>query len=218
MSRSQSSVEARDYERHADWLRSLARSMVGDASTADDIAQETWLSALRHGPSQDEPLRPWLRRVAQNAVRKFYRTEGRRRDREGLNAKVQEPLMSAAELSESADLIHTLMGEVRGLSEPYRSTVLQSYLQGMTSAEIAQQTGISESTVRWRLSAARDELRERMDRKVGSREGWAVLALPMGFTTRLAASKAAASAEVTGGASTSVSPALTAPMIGAKNL
>ena len=162
MSRSQPSVEARDYERHADWLRDLARSMVGDASTADDIAQETWLSALRHGPSQDEPLRPWLRRVAQNAVRKFYRTEGRRRDREGLNAKVQEPLMSAAELSESADLIHTLMGEVRGLSEPYRSTVLQSYLQGMTSAEIAQQTGISEGCLLYTSPSPRDQRGSRM--------------------------------------------------------
>lgn len=192
MSPSQPSVEAQDYEKHADWLRSLARSLVSDPSTADDIAQETWLSALRHRPNRDEPLRPWLTRVAQNAARKLYRTEGRRKDRERLAAPVEEPLMSAAELSESADLIHTLMGEVRELSEPYRSTVLQAYLQAMTSAEIAQQTGAPEGTVRWRLSVARDELRERMDRKVGSREGWAILAAPMGFTTRLAATKAVA--------------------------
>ena len=200
MSPSQPTIEAQDYEEHADWLRSLARSLVSDPAAAEDLAQETWLSALRHGPDRSAPLRPWLTRVVQNAARKLYRSEGRRKDRERLAAPAEEPLMSAAELSESADLIHTLMGEVRELSEPYRSTVLQAYLQGMSAAEIAQQTGAPEGTVRWRLSVARDELRERMDRKVGSRDGWAILVTPMGFAARLAATKTVATTVAQSGA------------------
>ncbi|QDV07870.1 ECF RNA polymerase sigma factor SigL [Planctomycetes bacterium Poly30] len=181
-----------DYESHAAWLRRLARSLVRDPSTADDLVQETWLSALRSGPSPDESLRPWLARVLQNAVRKRHRTEGRRQHREALSVDAEQPVLSAAELSEHADLIHALMGEVKDLDEPYRSTVLQSYLQGLTSVEIAKRSGVAEGTVRWRLSAARDELRERMDRRTGGRENWAALVLPLGASAKHAASKAVA--------------------------
>ncbi len=107
-----------DYASHAEWLRRLARSLVRDASTADDVAQETWVSALRHGPGAGVPLRPWLVRVLQNAARKRYRSEERRQQRESLTVDGEAPTLSAGELTEHADLIHTLMGEVRELAEP----------------------------------------------------------------------------------------------------
>ncbi len=194
----ENTIGAEEYERHATWLRQLARNMVADPATLDDIVQETWLSFLRHGPGRDanqsdSSTRPWLRRVLENATRKFYRGEGRRASREQLAFEEREPLESAAELAESADLVHTLMGEVRGLSEPLRSTVLLRYLKGLSAAEIARRSGEPEGTIRWRLSAARDELRERMDRKVGSRERWAALTLPLGV--QLKAGSVAASAK-----------------------
>ena len=36
---------------HSGWVRALARALVRDAATADDIAQETWLAALRRAAS-----------------------------------------------------------------------------------------------------------------------------------------------------------------------
>ena len=62
------------------------------------------------------------------------------------------------------------------------------------------------------------------DGRGGIKCGWRLRAASFGFgyasraASRVAVSRAPASAEVTGGASTSVSPALTAPMIGAKKL
>src|SRR5205814_10341316 len=43
---------------HAGWVRALARELVRDASTADDLVQETWLAALRHPPRAGSSMRP----------------------------------------------------------------------------------------------------------------------------------------------------------------
>ena len=58
---------------HAAWLRRLARSLVGDGAAADDLVQETWVAALRRPPAEDRPVRPWLRRVLENAARFRWR-------------------------------------------------------------------------------------------------------------------------------------------------
>ena len=60
----------------------MARTLVGDASTADDVAQEAWVSALQHPPAERAGARPWLARVLRNAVRQRHRGEERRRRRE----------------------------------------------------------------------------------------------------------------------------------------
>src|SRR5882672_2208278 len=57
----------------AAWMHKLARSLVRDASSADDVAQETTLAALRGGPREPEALRAWLRRVASNFALKRAR-------------------------------------------------------------------------------------------------------------------------------------------------
>lgn len=169
---------AEEYQAHVQWLRQLARGLVHDPAAAEDVAQETWLSALRFWDRRGtRPLRPWLAHIAKNNARKAHRSEGRRRHHEELAAG-DVPVLSPAELAEAADLAHTLMGEVRELGEPYRSTVLQRYMQGLSAAEIARRDRVPQGTVRWRLSAARDELRERMDRRTGSRQAWAALAVP----------------------------------------
>ena len=53
----------------ADWLGALARRLVTDPSGADDVVQETWVSALRNPPERERALRPWLAKVARNAGR-----------------------------------------------------------------------------------------------------------------------------------------------------
>ena len=38
-----------DLIRSSEWLRSLARSLVRDSATADDLAQDAWTSLAEHG-------------------------------------------------------------------------------------------------------------------------------------------------------------------------
>lgn len=45
---------------HVDFVRSLARALVLDPHTGDDVAQDAWLKALQHPPPHTRALRAWL--------------------------------------------------------------------------------------------------------------------------------------------------------------
>ena len=72
-------------------------------------------------------------------------------------------------------VVHAVMQ----LEEPYRSTVLLRYLDGVSAAEIARRQGISPPAVRQRLARAIEKLRIRMDAMSGGdREAWSLALLP----------------------------------------
>src|SRR5438552_16641328 len=67
---------------HREWMRGLARTLALDESRADDVVQETWLSALRNPPREPATVRGWLATVMRNHARKAARGERRRGARE----------------------------------------------------------------------------------------------------------------------------------------
>jgi len=67
---------------NAGWMRGLARSLVSGEETADDLVQETWLSALGTPPRDAGALRPWLARTLRNAARLRHRGDAARASRE----------------------------------------------------------------------------------------------------------------------------------------
>jgi RNA polymerase sigma-70 factor (ECF subfamily) len=71
-------VQALETDRRLLW--GLCYRMTGNAADADDLVQETFVRAIEKPPPRtDEPLRPWLVRVAINLSRDLLR----RRKREG---------------------------------------------------------------------------------------------------------------------------------------
>jgi RNA polymerase sigma-70 factor (ECF subfamily) len=67
------------FRREERFLWSLAYRMTGVAADADDVVQETFARAIEHPPPRlDEPLRPWLTRVALNVARDALRRRKRR--------------------------------------------------------------------------------------------------------------------------------------------
>jgi hypothetical protein len=66
------------------------------------------------------------------------------------------------------------------LREPYRSTILLHYVEGLSSADIARQLGIPSATVRQRLKHALDELRDRLQkREHAPKQGWLLALVPI---------------------------------------
>ena len=60
-------------------LWGLCYRMTGNAADADDLVQETYVRALENPPRRlDEPVRPWLIRVAINLCRDLLRKRRRR--------------------------------------------------------------------------------------------------------------------------------------------
>ena len=66
---------------HAEWIRKLAHVLVRDPALAEDLAQDTWVAALRSPPKQQGPLKPWLATILRNLVRERARGVSRRRRR-----------------------------------------------------------------------------------------------------------------------------------------
>lgn len=70
-------VEALETDRRLLW--GLCYRMTGNAADADDLVQETFVRALEKPPQRtQEPLRPWLVRVAINLCRDLLRKRKRR--------------------------------------------------------------------------------------------------------------------------------------------
>jgi RNA polymerase sigma-70 factor (ECF subfamily) len=67
------------FEEHRTLLWGLCYRMTGSAADADDLVQDTFLRAMERPPRRlDEPLRPWLVKVALNLSRDLLRRRKRR--------------------------------------------------------------------------------------------------------------------------------------------
>ena len=156
-------------ERHGAFLVRLAQALVGDSSTAEDLAQETLSLAALRGES---PNRPWLAAVLRRKAANRRRSEARRAARERAAAR-PEAQPSAADRIEHLDLVERLFGMVRELDEPQREAILARFYRGASFAQIESDTGVAASTVQSRVQSGLALLRERLDRgESGGREAW----------------------------------------------
>jgi RNA polymerase sigma-70 factor (ECF subfamily) len=165
---------------HSTWVRRLARTLVRDEALADDLAQETWLVALRHPPEDGRPPRPWLSEVMRNLVRMRVRGERRRAAREQAMQAESESQVDARQLVEQVETQRMLAGLVVTLEEPYRTTILLRYHEGLSAADIAARQKVPPGTVRWRLKQGLDRLRVELDqRHGGERARWQLAMAPL---------------------------------------
>jgi RNA polymerase sigma factor (sigma-70 family) len=143
---------------HASWLKNLARSLVRDPDLADDLVQQTWVTALEHPPQSGGNLKAWLGRVLRNNAYSRHRAEQRRLAHESQGQGVDAGAI-AHEVVERGETSRLLVEAVMRLEEPYRSTLLMRYHDEMTPKMIAEQLGVPASTVRARLKRGLEKLR-----------------------------------------------------------
>jgi len=167
------SLSAAEMAAHVHWVRRVARALVrGDG--ADDVEQETWLSALRHPQRHDGDRRRWLSAVARNVVRKLARGTSRREAHESRAA--QEAARTGGEAPASdllvarAQVQQRVAAAVLELAEPYRSTLLARYFEELPPAAIAAKLGAPVETVKTRLKRGLEQLRERLGKEIGEED------------------------------------------------
>ncbi len=84
------------FQAHRRFIWGLCYRMTGSAADADDLMQETFLTAIRNPPRRtDEPWRPWLVRVAINLSRDLLR---RRRRRDYVGQWLPSPIETGEEV------------------------------------------------------------------------------------------------------------------------
>ena len=157
---------------HTEWLSRLARSLVREPADAEDAVQDTLVAALSSRGADVEQPRAWLARILTNFLRKRARGEERRRAREGMRERAASDA-GPAEVVERAIAQQELIQAVIGLEEPYRSTLLQHYFEGLPAERIARREGTTAANVRQRLSRARQRLRSALQsRGAIERRNW----------------------------------------------
>jgi RNA polymerase sigma-70 factor (ECF subfamily) len=143
----------------------LALSILGDPAEAHEIAQETFIAALRALPSYQErkSLKAWLYVIALNLSRSHLR---KRRFLEKLRATTTAlfRLESQKQASPEETVIHNekeaaIWNELNKLDERHRMVVILRYFQDLPVAEIAEVLDLNEGTVHSRLHTARERLR-----------------------------------------------------------
>ncbi len=182
------SVEALLAQR--EWVARIARSLVGDASTADDLVQQAWVRYLRRPPERAGALRAWLRTVLRNEVRQLWRSGARRHAREA-QREPPRAVPRPDEVVQRAEDQRRVAAAVLDLDEPYRTTLLLHFYEGLATSEIAARTNVPVETVRTRTKRALARLRAKLDaRHGGDGAAWALALLPLASWTRADASAA----------------------------
>jgi RNA polymerase sigma-70 factor (ECF subfamily) len=173
-------VLVRRYERKL--IRVLTR-LVREPEQARDLAQETFWRVYARLDRFDTARRfgPWLFRVGVNLGLDWLRSSKNDSlaaasiDRTRGDGKTKFELPDPdprihAELAQEVQFILTLM------PVSFRTILVLRDLEGFSSSEVAAIVGRRESTVRWRLSKARDKFREIWQRRQddvrgGARDG-----------------------------------------------
>ena len=168
---------------HEQRVYSLALRMLRHEQDAEDVTQQTFLSALEHlaGFREEASFSTWLLRIASHAALKVIRK------RKGLNTISLE---EATEVSENVNSVphpefiadwrqspeqlvqrnetRRLLDEALAtLDEKHRLVFLLRDVEGLSVKETADALSLSEANVKVRLLRARLQLREQLTRTLG---------------------------------------------------
>lgn len=156
-------------------MRTVARVMTRSAADADDLVQETFISAFRcfHQFQEGTNLRAWLQRIMRNTAIGINRKNQREWQRscpgeptDWQLAKAQARTSSGWKSAEIEALERlpdpAIMRALKQLREDARMTVYLADIEGLTYREIATVTDVPVGTVMSRLHRARRKLREQL--------------------------------------------------------
>ena len=156
-------------EQYASTLYRVAFSVLRNAADAEDAVQETFLRVLRHRATLGEVRdhRVWLIRIVWNIVLDRKRRAKTRPETEDMNdlARVLPAAGLSAEDRAAASQHHTQMLRlVDSLPAKEREVLLLSAFEELSSVEIAQVLGVTESSIRSRLFRARNIMADLLER------------------------------------------------------
>src|ERR687887_2470040 len=141
------------------WPRAhrAAYLVTADAAAAEDIAQESFLAAIRalDGFDRRRPFGPWLHRIVVNRAIDWARARR-------LRSEVELTDVVAAPEQRATDVGAETLAALARLQPEQRAVVVMRYLLEFTPGEIAQELGLPRGTVNSRLRRGLDALAEEL--------------------------------------------------------
>jgi RNA polymerase sigma-70 factor, ECF subfamily len=145
-------------------------SLVKDPAEAEDLIQDTFLRAYRHGDSLRDPeaVRGWLYRIATHVCLDRLR---QRKPLVSLDSEDDEDCVappvsespSPLEISERKETGACVQRCLDFLPDKYRAVILLHEAHSLTAPEIADLLGVPVTTVKIRLYRARRKLHQVME-------------------------------------------------------
>jgi RNA polymerase sigma-70 factor (ECF subfamily) len=154
-------------QRYQSQVLNLSARILGDRGRAEDVTQETFISAFRAiSRFRGGSLRAWLMRIAANASRDSLRGT-RRRPEQSLDESLESPSFQPAsgeaspeEHAERSELNAELQKAILSLSNDQKAVLVLIDVQGFSYEETAESVGASIGTIKSRLNRARRKVRD----------------------------------------------------------
>lgn len=156
-------------------VRDYIRMMVGDADVAADIAQETFIKAVRvidEGRYTDSgKFQSWIMRIAHNKALDYFRSQKNNNSVSESSAgyNVLGTMKYADKSVEDSMISDQISADIRALVEllpdEQREVVMLRYYSDLSFKEIAEQTGVSINTALGRMRYALINLRKMIQEK-----------------------------------------------------
>ncbi len=146
--------------RYVRLVYSTSWRVLKDEGDAADVTQETFFELTRHAGHISGSLSSWLHQIATRKSIDLIRRSVHRRRREQAYARTQP---------EDVQTWHDLSGYVDEaldkLDESTKSLLLEHFLAGKTTTEIARDQGVSQATVSRRINDGLEQLRGALRRQ-----------------------------------------------------
>jgi RNA polymerase sigma factor (sigma-70 family) len=176
--------------------RCACRSLDGDTTRAQDVAQEVFVDLARKASAlADHPaLAAWLHTTTRYASAEMRRGEQRRQQRHEEVRNMHEIENSGSSEPSWERLQPVIDDALASLGEPDREAVLLRFFAEKTHAEIGSRLGLGEDAARMRVEHALEKLRARLVQRgilstgaaLGSAlGGQGALAVPAGLATTI---------------------------------
>jgi len=150
------------------------RRILGNATEAEDVAQEAFIELATRGHGVETSVGSWLHAVATHRALNHLRSGKRRKARE------QRFIRESASAGEAnwEDVWQHVDEAIAALPENLREPIVLRFIDGKTQDWIARDLDVAPATVRYRLDRGVEEIRKRL-RKKGVVVGAASLAAAM---------------------------------------
>jgi RNA polymerase sigma-70 factor, ECF subfamily len=157
------------YDRHASRVNGLTLHILGDPMLAEEATQDTFLklwSRARQYLAERGPFLPWLLTIARRVALDRIRLEARRPALSDANDPENTwQNLSDLETTTEETRWRSLYFAVQSLHPDQRKVIELAYYQGMSQSEIAEVLEWPLGTVKTRLRAAMEKLRELWNEK-----------------------------------------------------
>lgn len=159
------------------WMLAVARRIVIDGSIAEDVVQDAFSNIFKNLETfrGESALKTWMHRIVVNQALMALRKQRRRNEQpidellpefDGSGCRIDEPSMlsqlarTPEALLLSSDRRQQVLANIDRLPDSYRIVLMLRDIEELSTAEVAELTGLTEANVKVRLHRARAALKK----------------------------------------------------------